>query len=145
MRTVIEEYGKAVLAMTVFLFILGFSGMKLFGVINMTGDVSRDSNEMYQKVKERKGPEIRYMNRSVCAGCVLNWDKMFKVTDADGEEIEFSILKIDGRKEELSSYRFPKSGIYEIEVSAEDRYGIVSTRMFRVPVQRAVWGKGEKE
>lgn len=145
MKLLIGEYGKALLAMTVLLFIVGLSGMLLIGAESMTKDASRESDEMYRKIRERKEPEIRYRNCPICAGCPLEWTQMFEAEDADGEKIEFSILTVDGRKEEPASYRFPKSGIYEVEVSAEDRYGIISIRTFCIPVQRAVWGKEKVE
>lgn len=145
MKLVIGEYGKAVLAMTVLLFVLGLSGMSLIGAGSMAKDASRESDEMYRKVRERKEPEIRYRNCPVRAGQPLDWTQMFEAEDADGEKIGFSVLAVDGRQEELSSYRFPGSGIYEVEVSAEDRYGITSIRTFRIPVQRAALGREKTE
>lgn len=145
MKLLIGEYGKAVLALTVLLFILGLSGISLIGTGSVAKDASRESDEMYRKVRERREPEIRYRNCPVCAGTLLDWAQMFEAEDADGEKIGVSILAVDGRKEEFDTYHFPRSGIYEVEVSAVDRYGIKSVRNFWIPVQRAVFGKEKTE
>lgn len=145
MKLLIGEYGKAVLTLTVILFVLGLSGISLIGVGSMAVDASREGDEMYRKVRERREPEIRYRNCSVRAGETLDWAQMFEAEDADGEKIEFSILAVDGRKEEFDSYRFPGSGIYKVKVFAEDGYGVNSVRSFRIPVQRAALGKEKTE
>lgn len=156
MKIVIGEYGKAVLAAMSALLILGLCLVNLrsdngkggiFEVLTEQAgngaakDASRGSDEMYQMIKTRKEPIIRYRNCCIAAEELLDWAEMFEAIDADGEVIESCVTKINGKQEDIASYRFPKSGVYEVEVSAVDRYGIISNRIFHIPVQRASFGR----
>ena len=156
MKLVIGEYGKAVLAVFVTSLILGLCLVYLHGMDGKSGifgilakqtecdlakDASRESDEMYQMIQERKEPTIRYRDCFICAGEPLNWASMFEAVDADGKTVEWHIVKINGGREDITSYRFPKSGVYELEVSAVDDYGIRSNRVFHIPVQRAFSGR----
>lgn len=156
MKIVIGEYGKAVLAAISALLILGLCLMNLrsadgkggiFEVLTeqagkgAASDASRESDEMYRMIKERKEPIIRYRNCLIYAEEPLDWELMFEAVDEDGEAVEWHVEKINGKMEDFGSYCFPKSGVYEVEVSAADSYGIISSCIFQIPVQRAFLGK----
>ncbi len=159
MKIVIGEYGKAVLAAISALLILGLCLVNLHSANGKGGifevlteqagngaakDASRESNEMYQMIQERKEPTIRYRNCFIYAGEPLDWASMFEAIDADGEAVEWCVTKINGKPENIASYCFPESGVYEVEVSAVDSYGIISNRLFNIPVQRASFGREKK-
>lgn len=156
MKIVIGEYGRAVLAVIAALLILGLCMVNLRSANGKGGifevlteqagsgaakDASRESDEMYQMIKERQEPTIRYRNCFIYAKEPLDWTSMFEAVDADGEAAEWHVVKINGKTENMGSYCFPKSGVYEVEVSAVDCYGIICNRIFNIPVQRAPFGR----
>lgn len=158
MKTVILEYGKSVLAVVAVLLILGIVGVGAYsvksgdGVLGQMetqakqggiGDGAREQSSFYQSILGRKKPVIIYQDLSVCAGDLPDWNNMFLARDEEGHPLEVQIQKINGNKENLLNYRFPISGIYEIEVSAEDDYGVSTRQIFQIPVQRAPLGKGQ--
>lgn len=148
MKTVIFEYGKSVLTVTAVLLILGIFGFSLYGKQGVwsrireqaaqegAADRIRGRNDAYESFLKRQKPEIVYRGRTALAGVLVDWNEMFLATDADGKELELMNLKINGSDLNPDDYRFPKSGIYEIEVMTRDDYGLATRRSFQIPVRR---------
>lgn len=149
MKRIVREYGMAVLAVAAAVLLLGFwwsvTAGKNSGMIASIGkraeetsadNTVREKNEWYGKLSQRSVPEITYWNQPVYAGELPDWKKMFAAVDADRNVAETSILTVNGKKEETASYCFPRSGVYKLEVEAEDSYGLKSRRLFSIPVSR---------
>lgn len=155
MKVILHEYGAAILAVIVAGLILtlcmvgigGTQGIK--GILANKAEPTANANDtyedtsVYKSLSERKRPVISYIGTGVAAGSVIHWQQLFAAVDADQNPIEVTVLSVNGVKEIPPEFAFEKSGIYAIEVSTADSYGISVTRIFRIPVQRIGYEREE--
>lgn len=148
MKSIFHEYAGAILGVISILAIWGMVGLGMhrspdtilgkygFGVSGNGSFSAGEMNQAYAEYLERISPKITFSGRRVTAKSRIDWADVFRAEDADGLFVPVHVLRVDDKEINASSYAFPRAGVYDCLVEAEDDFGKISRGLIQIPVQR---------
>lgn len=164
MKKIIDEYGGAVVAFTLAVFI--FSGFKTVGLIGNSKNVLEifepklkeiskgvsitNINKKFDSVAVRKKPTVIYLGMNYAEGiekdsveCIYD---MFEAKDSNGEEASVSVLEIrDPYNKSVTGeflintgyFVFREAGVYHIKLKIQDKENVKSIKSFKIFVKES--------
>lgn len=149
MKLILQEYGTSLLAALTagMIFMLCLSGVISSqggrGIYQILEEVTRQNPKeytddldraKYEAYVTRGNPVISCHASGIYAGENVSWQSIFQAVDVEQNTIMIRIVSVDGSTNISEDYRFPKSGIYAVEVLAVDDKQKQTRKIFQLPV-----------